>query len=96
MGSATYGGRSRSSLLRQFNLLTIGSIVLTAVVLAGFVTRQEMVAQSEQLRRHAEDLARIMALNSTYAVYTEDESSCQHIAESLMDDEDVIFSLLLS
>jgi signal transduction histidine kinase/DNA-binding response OmpR family regulator len=75
--------RRRIGIGVKVNLLTIALILLTATIVTVFVLGKIRSAYRENLVEHAKALARMVAENSEYVLYTEDRASIQTLVKSL-------------
>jgi signal transduction histidine kinase/CheY-like chemotaxis protein len=81
----------RISLLAKFNLLTISLIVLTALAIASYVINNVIDDKTEELIADGISLISIMADNSEYAIYTQDEASLNQLTESAFSNKDIAY-----
>jgi signal transduction histidine kinase/DNA-binding response OmpR family regulator len=81
----------RLNLTAKFNLLTISLILVTAVSIGAVVIYQDRASNYAELRRHGEMTAAMLARNSEYGIYTEDEQGLRQIVESLREDVDIAY-----
>jgi hypothetical protein len=86
----------RLNLTAKFNILTISLILVTAVSIGAVVIYQDRASSYEELRRHGEMTAAMLARNSEYGIYAEDEQGLRQIVESLRADVDVSYVGLLN
>ena len=59
----------------KFNILTIFLILLTTVGTGGFVIWQYQINSFKNFAQHGREIARMLAKNSEYGVYTENRES---------------------
>jgi len=88
--------RKRIGLVAKFNALTITLILASALGIVGFVLRQEMSNYYQRLLRHGATVAAMVAENSEYAVYINDQTALRQIMESLSVDPDVAYVALMN
>lgn len=82
-------------LVSKFNMLTSGSIVITALVISVFMIRNEVKSKHQDLVHHGEAIASIIAYNSEYAVYTRDFEPLDQFIDSLAGDPDLGYVTIL-
>jgi signal transduction histidine kinase/CheY-like chemotaxis protein len=73
----------------KLNLLSISLILLTAGVLAGFAVYKQSVNAQQELAVRGMEIAKLAALNSEYAIYTENQEELQQIANNLLTSQSV-------
>jgi signal transduction histidine kinase/CheY-like chemotaxis protein len=86
----------RLNLTAKFNILTISLVLATAVSIGTFVIYRDGASNREELLRHGEMTAAMVARNSEYGIYTEDQESLRQILESLRADVDIAYAALLN
>lgn len=82
---------SRLKLGAKFNLMTIGLILVTAVVVGGYLVKGGIEQRRHAMEMYGRSIITIIAQNSEYALYTENQSALQKLAESLINDPDVAY-----
>jgi signal transduction histidine kinase/DNA-binding response OmpR family regulator len=87
---------TRIGLITKFNLLTISLILLTAMGIAFVQVQREKTASYETLLHRARLTVGMVAQNSEYAIYTEDNTSLQKIVDSLSVDPDIAYVAILN
>jgi signal transduction histidine kinase/DNA-binding response OmpR family regulator len=85
----------RLGLIGKFNVLTISLILATSIGIAAFVIRQEIGSMHRNLRDQGTNIASVAALNSEFALYTEDEKAMRRVLESVSGG-DVAYAALIS
>lgn len=73
---------ARTRIATKFNLLSIALIVVTATGISWFVIRQARIANQEQLVSQGQGLAAMLAENSEYGIYTENEDALHQLVDS--------------
>ena len=86
----------RRSLATKFNLLAIALVLVTALGIALFVIRQERINTSRALVNHGRSVAAMVAQNSEYGIYTENETFLSQIIESLAVDAEIAYVTILN
>ena len=87
--------KTQSSLVTQFNILTITLILVTAVAIGAFVIRKDATNTYQELLQHSTSVAALIAENSEYAIYTENQDALQKIVENLKTDKSVAYIVIL-
>jgi PAS domain S-box-containing protein len=82
---------TRSGLVAKLNLLTIGLVLMTAVGIALLLLEQKRARDTTQLLEQAGHLARILADNSEYGVYTESREALTGIINSVAATRDIAY-----
>ncbi len=86
----------RLSLATKFNVLTIALVLVTALGIALFVVRQERINTSRALVNHGRSVAAMVAQNSEYGIYTENETFLLQIIDSLAVDAEIAYVTILN
>ncbi len=86
----------RLSLTSKFNILTTTVILLTVSLISFFSVLREMANNYGALAHRGITIAAIMAQNSEYALYTENEEALTHVLDSLSVDADVAYTSILN
>jgi signal transduction histidine kinase len=73
---------ARTRIATKFNLLSIALIIVTAAGISWFVIRQQRIATEEQLVNQGKGLAAMLAQNSEYGIYTENEDALSQLVDS--------------
>jgi signal transduction histidine kinase/DNA-binding response OmpR family regulator len=81
----------RLSLATKFNLLAIALVLITSLGIALFVVRQKRVDTYRALVNHGRAVAAMVAQNSEYGIYTENEAFLSHIIDSLAVDAQIAY-----
>jgi signal transduction histidine kinase/DNA-binding response OmpR family regulator/HPt (histidine-containing phosphotransfer) domain-containing protein len=78
-------GKNRFNLgvMGKFNVLSITLILATAVSLAAYEVRREFINNREELLRQGSTIISMLAMNSEYAVFSEDDRALQTVVNSL-------------
>ena len=74
----------------KLNLLTVSLILLTAAVLAGYAIYQKSLNAHLELTVRGMEIAKLTALNSEYAIYTESTNELQQIGKHLLASQSVV------
>src|SRR5258706_3642888 len=90
------GINTRIGLVPKFNLLAIALILLTAIGIAVVQVHREKTASYETLLHRGRITAAMIAQNSEYAIYTENQSTLQKIVDSLAVDADIAYVAVLN
>jgi signal transduction histidine kinase/DNA-binding response OmpR family regulator len=85
----------RLSLATKFNLLAIALVLVTSLGIALFVVRQTRVDTYRALVNHGRSVAAMVAQNSEYGIYTENEAFLSHIIDSLAVDAQMAYVTIL-
>jgi len=88
--------KRRLGLTIKFNILTIGLIIATSVVIAFFVIYREMTDSYNELLHNGLSIASIAAENSEYAVYTENPSSIKQVMDNIRKDRNVAYAAIMN
>ena len=80
-----------ATLATKLNLLTCALILCASVAIGGFLVQQQITATSEDLVRRGEILAALIAQNSEYGVFTENQENLLRLVESLSVDSDFAY-----
>jgi signal transduction histidine kinase/CheY-like chemotaxis protein/HPt (histidine-containing phosphotransfer) domain-containing protein len=86
----------RLSLATKFNMLALALVLVTALGIALFVVRQERINTSRALVNHGRSVAAMVAQNSEYGIYTENEAFLSQIIDSLAVDAEVAYVTILN
>ena len=87
--------RKRFGLRDKLNLLSIGLIVLTAIGIATFVVHREITTRYQDLVNTGLATAAMIAQNSEYAVYTENQDAVRRVAGGLQALPDIAYAAVL-
>jgi signal transduction histidine kinase/CheY-like chemotaxis protein/HPt (histidine-containing phosphotransfer) domain-containing protein len=79
------------SLAARLRLLTIGAVVLTSALVTGLSMQRAMVNADARLVRKGDLLARVLAENAVFALYTRDTKQLHDAVEGLRADPDIAF-----
>ena len=85
------GITTRIGLITKFNLLAITLILLTAMGIAFVQIHREKTASYENLLHRGQLTTAMIAQNSEYAIYTENQSALQKVIDSLGVDTDIAY-----
>ena len=80
---------------KKFNLLTIGLIVITSLGIASFLTYNAISERYDEMVDHGRSFARLIAENSEYALYTQDETTLNQIVKSIQSEDEIAYLLIL-
>lgn len=84
------------SITWKFNLLSISLILITSVGIAGYILRRDINNKYDDLLAHGHSIAEIVAHNSEYAIYTEDQDYLVILLESALSDDHVAYAAVYS
>ena len=84
----------RLGLVSKFNVLTISLILTTAIGIGAVVIRNEMEYTRQRQVQNASSIATVVAQNSEYAIYTENQEALAQIIDSISGIEDIVFIAL--
>ncbi len=79
------------SLAARLRLLTIGAVVVTSTLVTGLSMQRAMANAEARLVRKGELLARVLAENALFALYTRDTKQLHDAVEGLRVDPDIAF-----
>jgi signal transduction histidine kinase/DNA-binding response OmpR family regulator len=79
----------------KFNALTILLVLASAAASSGFVIVRGIQLQYERLESHGLTLAKLVARNSEYAMFTEDAQALSIIVDGLRDEQDLAYVALV-
>ena len=80
------------SITWKFNLLSISLILITSVGIAGYILHRDINNKYADLLAHGHSIAEIVAQNSEYAIYTEDQDYLVILLESALSDDHVVYA----
>jgi signal transduction histidine kinase/DNA-binding response OmpR family regulator len=83
-------------LTTKLNALTIGLILITSISIALFLLHQKRSRDHAELLEYAGHLARILADNSEYGVYTENRDALSRVISSLALAKDVSYVVVMN
>ncbi len=83
-------------LITKLNLLTIGLILITSVSIALFLLQQKRSRDHAELLEYAGHLARILADNSEYGVYTENREALNGVMNSVAAAKEVSYVVVVN
>jgi two-component system, sensor histidine kinase and response regulator len=89
-------GKVRLGLVGKFNILTIMLILITSLGIGFFVIREMRGSSYQELLQHGMTVAAMLAQNSEFAIYTENEDILKQVAESVMADANLAYVVLLN
>jgi len=75
--------QNKSSVATPFNILSISLIFITSISIVTFILKNQITDNYEHLLADGMSLARMVAKNSEYAIYTEDEESLSELTQIL-------------
>ena len=78
----------------KFNLLTMALVLMTAVVIASLVMKQQRDDRYEALLHHGIDVSKLVAEISEYGIYTEDREALLRIIQGARDEEIVYLAFM--
>ena len=87
--------RKRFGLRDKLNLLSIGLVVLTAIGIATFVVHREITTRYQDLVNTGLTTAAMIAQNSEYAVYTENQYAVRRVVGGLQAVPDIAYAAVL-
>jgi len=94
MASDTPTGRN--SIATKFNMLTIGMILATSVVICSFIIADEIEHSTKRLHAHGRTMIEMLADNSEYGIYTEDKAFLENLVKGTLDDADISYIRILN
>ena len=80
---------------KKFNLLTIALIVITSLGIASFLTYNAISERYDEMVDHGRSFTRLIAENSEYALYTQDETTLNQIVKSIQSEDEIAYLLIL-
>jgi len=83
-------------LITKFNFLTITLILLTSLGIAAFEIHHKKAEMYGELLHRGRITAAMLAQNSEYAIYTENQEALQKIVDSLQVDTDIAYVAVLN
>jgi Single cache domain 4 len=86
----------RFNLTSKFNILMTTVILLTVLLISFFSVLREMANNYGALAHRGITIAAIMAQNSEYALYTENQEALSRVLDSLSVDADVAYTTVLN
>ncbi len=87
--------RTGIGLRNKLNLLSIGLIILTATGIGAFVVHREITTRYQDLLNTGLTTAAMIAQNSEYAVYTENQDSLRRMVQGLQALPDIAYVAIL-
>ena len=87
--------RKGMGLRDKLNLLSIGLVVLTAIGIATFVVHREITTRYQDLVNTGLTIAAMIAQNSEYAVYTENQDAVRRVVGGLQTLPDIAYAAVL-
>lgn len=88
--------KKRMGLIAKFNFLTITLILLTSLGIAAFEIHHKKAEMYGELLHRGRITAAMVAQNSEYAIYTENQDALQKIVDSLQVDTDIAYVAILN
>jgi len=88
--------KARLTLGAKFQILTISLIVVTSLITLGFIIHQEISNSYQELLNRGSNIAKIVAQNSEYAIYAEDNDSLSQLVESLAKHPDIAYVSIMN
>jgi len=85
----------RTGLLTKLNSLTVGLIALTGLAISAYYFWQQWSNEGSDLRHRGRAIAAVFAEQSEFGVYTSDRASLDPMVESLANDRDVAYVIVL-
>ncbi len=80
-----------TSLIYKFIIMTVMSVVVTAIFIGLFAIREAWLKGHDELVRTAESVADFIASSSEYGIYTRDQKTLNDIIDGLAINEDIVF-----
>ena len=87
--------RTSLSLRNKLNFLSISLVVVTAIGIAAFVVHREITARYQDLTNTGLSTATMIAHNSEYAVYTENQDALRRVIDGLHALPDIAYVAVL-
>ena len=94
--SATDNTGFKWKITTKFNLLSISLILVTSVGIAGFILHRDVKNNYKDLLAHGRSVADIVAQNSEYGIYTENQDFLRVLLESALSDDYVAYAAVYS
>ncbi len=88
--------KRRFSLTTKFNSLMTAVVLLTAILITAFAVLRDMAENYGSLTHRGITIAAMVAQNSEYAIYTENQDALNRIIDSLTVDADVAYTAILN
>jgi two-component system, sensor histidine kinase and response regulator len=88
--------KRRFSLTAKFNSLMTAVVLLTAILIMTFSALRDMAENYGSLAHRGITIAAMVAQNSEYAVYTENQDALNQIIDSLTVDADIAYTAILN
>jgi len=85
----------RTGLLTKLNFLTVGLIALTGLAISAYYFWQQWSNEGSELRHRGRAIAAVFAEQAEFSVYTSDRASLDPMLESLANDRDVAYVIVL-
>jgi diguanylate cyclase (GGDEF)-like protein len=82
------------SIASKFNALTIFLIMLTALLIGGYIIRQHQTSAFKNFTEHGEEIANMLSKNIVYGIYTENQEAIGQSLQSLEDNKDIAYILV--
>lgn len=84
----------RLKLGAKFNLLTIGLVLVTAMVVGGYLVKGGIDQRRHAMEVYGSSIISIIAQNSEYALYTENQPALRKLVEKLIEEPDVVYATI--
>jgi signal transduction histidine kinase len=88
----SYKPKFKGRITSKFNLLSISLILVTSLGIAGYILWRDVSTQYDDLLDHGQSIAEILAQNSEYGIYTEDQDYLANLLESALSDDYVAYA----
>ena len=82
----------RWKITTKFNLLSISLILITSIGIAGYILHRDVSNNYGDLLAHGRSIAEIVAQNSEYGIYTEDQDYLAVLLESALSDDYIAYA----
>jgi signal transduction histidine kinase len=86
----------RGKITSKFNLLSVSLILISSLGIAGFILHRDVRNQYADLLEHGRSVAFILAQNSEYGIYTENQDYLGHLLGSALSDQHVAYAAVYS
>jgi signal transduction histidine kinase/DNA-binding response OmpR family regulator/HPt (histidine-containing phosphotransfer) domain-containing protein len=86
----------RFSLTTKINLFVISLVLMTVILLASFVVHQKRVDSFDQLVWHGTEIAKMVATNSEYGIYSENVEALTQSIENLRGGDELAYLVILN
>jgi len=85
----------RSGLLAKLNVLTVGLIALTGLLISAYYFWQQWASEERELRQRGRAVASVLTQLAEFGLYTSDRTAVEEVLNGLANDRDVAYALVL-